>query len=117
MPDITLTAYLAKHGNTVNGKKLRQPDLNLVAKLDAMGVTVPEHAETVYTENPVSGHSAMLNPFLAMLVQWTFRVYATYDFDTGGMNYKGTKVAISTYDRVKGLILSLDGSVYSNFID
>ena len=111
----SLTAYLTNVGNVINGKKLRPADLNLVAKLDAMGIYLPE-GELVPTQNQVNGYTELLNPFLSALIKWTYKTYSTYDF-SGSMNYKGTKVAIGTYDRVRMLVLSLDGNVYSNFLD
>lgn len=97
-------------------KKLSKPNLNLLAKLDSMGVQVGNPSEPRVVQNPVSGYSEALNPFIATLVEWVYRTYATYDF-SGGMNYKGTKVAIGTYDRVRMLVLNLDSGVYSNFLD
>ena len=100
-------------------KKLTKPQMNLLTKLDAMGVEVG-NVTTAYAsrfvQNPVTGYTEALNPFIATLVEWVYRTYATYDF-SGGMNYKGTKVAIGTYDRVRMIVLSLDSSVYSNFLD
>jgi hypothetical protein len=113
---MNLTEYLATRGNTINGKTLRKPDLNLVAKLDKMGVTASA-TELVLTRNPVSRHAELLNPFLSALVNWTFAVYASYDMDAGSMKYGNTKVAIGTYDRVRMLVLSLDGNVYGSFLD
>jgi hypothetical protein len=112
---MNLTSYLTNTNNTVNGKALRKPDLNLVAKLDAMGIFLPE-GELVLTENPVTGYTELLNPFLSALIKWTYKTYATYDF-SGSMNYKGTKVSIQTYDRTRMLVLSLDSDAYSNFLD
>lgn len=97
-------------------KKLTKPQANLLFKLDDMGVDVGNPSEPRRVQNPVSGYTEALNPFIATLVEWVYRTYSTYDF-SGGMNYKGTKVAIGTYDRVRMLVLSLDSEVYSNFLD
>lgn len=113
---MTPTEYLTKNGNKINGKALRKPDLNLVAKLEAMGLTVIDNAISVYTTNPVSGYSDMVDPFLSALINWVYDTYSTYG-EWGTMSYNGTKVAIGTFDRVRYLILSLDHNVHSNFID
>ena len=97
-------------------KKLTKPQMNLLFKLDDMRVEVGNPGEPRVVQNPVSGYSEALNPFIATLVEWVYDTYATYDF-AGGMNYNGTKVAIGTYDRVRMLVLSLDSDVYSNFLD
>lgn len=112
---MNLTSYLSHVDNRVNGKALRKPDMNLVAKLDAMGVEVTD-TNTHVVVNPVSGFAAPLDPFIAVLVNWTYKVYSTYDLN-GSMNYRGTKVAIGTYDRIRMLVLLLDSKAYSNFLD
>ena len=114
--------YLAKHMNivshTLNGKKLRPADLRLVAKLEEMGLGVLDDAISVHTTNPVSGYSDMLEPLVSALVNWTFETYGSYDtIGTGAMRYRGTKVTIQTYDRVRMLVLALDSKAYSNFRD
>ena len=117
---MNLTTYLNSVGNKINGKALRKPDLNLVAKLDVMNTYLaPDDWATeglIPATNPITGYTAMLNPFIAALINWTFKTYSTYDF-TGRMSYKGTKVAIGTYDRVRYLVLALDANAYSNFLD
>jgi hypothetical protein len=119
---MNLTDLLNNVGNRINGTTLRKPDLNLVAKLDAMGITLKmgdlQSDGLVFTRNPVSRNTAMLNPFISALINWTFEVYSSYDPMAGDpMNYRGTKVAIGTYDRVRMLVLSLDSEAYSNFLD
>ena len=111
-PTTTATHYVS----TFTNRKLTQPQLNLLVKLDEMGLRVIENAMSVYVENPQSGYSELLYPLVAALVQWVYETYNTYG-RSGTMNYRGVKVAIGTFDRVKMLILSLDSKVYSNFID
>jgi hypothetical protein len=117
---ITLTNYLTKHSNTINGKALRKPDLNLIAKLDKMRAGIEElpEGDLAFTRNPVSGYSGLLDPFISYLIRWTFTVGSTYDPEGfGGMTFGKDKVAIGTYDRVRMLVLSLDNAAYSNFLD
>ncbi len=111
---MNLTEYISSQGNKFNGKKLTQSQLNLLAKLDEMGVTVsPDGIAT----NPVSGYQKSINPFIASLVNWVHETYSTYSWTVGTMHYNGNKVAINTFDRVKMLVLSLDDEAYSDFID
>lgn len=110
-----LTGYLSHVDNRINGKALRKPDLNLIAKLDEMGV---ELANVNIAVNPVTGYVAHTDLFIATLVNWTFMVYATYDpVAMTPMTFRGKKVNLQTWDRVRHLILSLDKEVYYNFID
>jgi hypothetical protein len=98
------------------GVKLSKPNLNLLFKLDNMGVEVGNPSEPRRIENPTSGYVGVLNPLVATLVEWVYRVYSTYDRG-GAMNYRGTKVAIGTFDRVLYLILTLDKQAFADFID
>jgi len=110
-----LTDYATLNENTFSGKKLTKPQLNLLAKLDGMGVTVESNLPRVVV-NQVSGYSAPLTSFIATLVEWVYETYASYNF-SGAMNYRGTPVAIGTFDRVRHLILAVDSRAFSNFID
>lgn len=112
---MTLTSYLTLNGNAYNGKKLTQPQLNLVAKIDSMGVEM-NWGMPVVVKNPITGFSATLDPFIAILVRLT--QYLSYNYSgMGPMNYEGHKVPIQTYDRIKYLVLALDNEAFSNFID
>jgi len=110
--NMNLTDYATRYPL---GVKLSKAQTNLLFKLDDMGVQVGNPSEPRLVQNPVSGYSEALNPFVATLVEWVYRTYSTYDF-AGGMNYKGA-IHFVTYDRVRMLVLSLDSSVYSNFLD
>lgn len=100
--------------------KLSKPQMNLLAKLDAMGVEVVSFTgEDRIITNPVNGYSEAVNPFIAALVNWVYKTYKNYDGLPGGngLQFGGTPVAIGTFDRVRMLILSIDSEAYSNFID
>ena len=114
---MNLTAYNALFSNTINGKKLTAPQINLFAKLDEMGVKVTAiPGATQRCTNPVNGFSDEICPPIAALIEWVYEVYSTYG-NGGTMSFRGTKVAIGTFDRVRMLILNLDSEAYSNFID
>jgi len=98
---------------SLNFKTLSKPQMNLLAKLDEMGVIVDMDNRSV--TNPTNGYTEMLDPAIATLVRWVYKVYRTYD--NGKMNYNGTKVAIAIFDRVRYLILDLDKQAFRNFID
>ena len=99
----------------INGKSLTQPEKNLLAKVDALGVTVSDIETSA--RNPVTGVTLEnLHPVVARLVRWIYQVYATYD-GMGPMTYGNQKVAISTFDRVKYLVLRLDNKAYSDLVD
>lgn len=99
--------------------KLTKPQMNLLAKLDTYGVVISDQVpDTLPTVNPVSGYSAELPALLSCLVRLTYKLMQSYENSpTYQMTFNGHKVAIGTYDRVKGLILSLDSKAYMNFID
>jgi hypothetical protein len=111
---MNLLTYATLRNGVVNGKKLTKPQLNLLGKLDAMGVELTS-AQDVLVTNPHNGYSAMLPPFVATLVNWVYEVYSSYNY--GPMTCRGTKVAIQTFDRTRYLILALDSKVFSDFID
>jgi hypothetical protein len=115
---MNLTEYLNLKGNVINGKKLRPADLNLIAKLDAMGVGGLISGYPLNVLNPISGFTAALDPFIGALINWTFKVYSSYDpMEGNSMRFNGTKVAIGTYDRVRMLVLSIDSKAFINFLD
>jgi hypothetical protein len=96
--------------------RLTKPQMNLLAKLDAMGLSIDNPGNPAVVANPHTGYKAMLNPLVGTLSNFVYKVYSTYGY-SGTMNYRGTKVAIGTFDRVRMLILSLDKQAYSDFID
>lgn len=110
-----LTDYLTQNGNTVNGVKLTQPQLNLVAKIDDLGVDMASGLP-VNVRNPITGFEDTLHPFIAALVELTQELSYSYS-GIGPMNFEGHKVPIQTYDRIKYLVLALDSEAYGNFID
>lgn len=99
--------------------KLTKPQANLLAKLDSYGVVVSDHVpDTLPTVNPVTGYQAELPALVSCLVRLTYKLIQSYEASpTYQMTFNGHKVAIGTYDRVKGLILALDSKAYMNFID
>jgi hypothetical protein len=99
----------------INGKTLTQPEKNLLAKLDAMGVVVLVTG-TSATNQCTGVTMENLHPVVACLVRWIYQVYATYS-ESGRMNFRGTPVAISIFDRVKYLVLRLDNKAYSELVD
>jgi hypothetical protein len=106
---MNLTDYATEH------LSLTKPQMNLLAKLDAMGVNIPDPTNLVLVSNPTSEYTAALNPLVAALINWVYEVYSTYQFGT--MKYGRVKVAIGTFDRVRYLILALDKQAFSDFID
>lgn len=98
-------------------KKLTKPQTNLLFALDDMGVQLFV-TDNVFCRNPITGFSATINPLLARLIEWTYEVYASYDPMAGNpMNYRGKKVSVAVYDRVRYLVLAIDSSVYRDFLD
>ena len=113
---MNLTEYTTRYG-LPNGKTFAKPQINLLFQMEDLGVQLFV-TDNVICRNPVSGYSEIINPLLARLIEWTYEVYSTYDAFSGQpMNYRGKKVTIQTYDRVRMLVLSLDSNVYSNFLD
>jgi len=98
---------------TLNGKKLTQPQKNLLAKVEAMGVCPSDEPYEVL--NPISGYSKVLDPVLGHLVHWVYSV--TLNAERGFFGFNGTKVTIQTFDRVRYFILAMDSEVYYDFID
>ena len=115
---MNLTSFVNMNGGSIfcGGKKLTKPQMNLLAKLDAMGVDLVPSGYPAIVTNHSSGFSGPLNPFIGALVEWVYEVYSTYD-RAGAMNYNGTKVTVQTFDRTRYLILALDKQAFSDFID
>jgi hypothetical protein len=107
---MNLTTYLSAKPNKF---VLTKPQLNLIAKLDDMGVTIDPSVITVV--NPMTGYFANVDPLIVVLINWVYDTYKSYH--NGSMNYRGTKIAIGTFDRVRHLILDLDKESFRNFID
>lgn len=110
---MNLTEYITANPTKF---KLTQPQKNLLVKLDNLGVMGDMTAD-VKLQNPVTGYTTTVNPFVAKLIKWTYAVYETFNFDGKPMVYNGKAVAIGTYDRVRYLILAIDPVNYSKFID
>jgi len=106
---MNLTDYI----KTSDKFKLTKPQLNLVTKLESMGVTVDPLEDCV--TNPHTCQAGSVDPLIAVLIKWVYSVYATYR--NGKMSYRGIKVTVDNFDRVRMLILSLDKTAYRNFID
>ena len=98
---------------------LTTPQTNLLAKLDSYGVRVSDSVrDTIQTDNPISGHSEELPALVSCLVRLVYKLSMSYGTSpTYQMTFNGHKVAIGTFDRIKGLVLSLNPSAYRNFID
>lgn len=112
---MTLTDYVVANGGSLNGKKLTKPQLNLIAKLDAMNIQVNDGP--THLINQVNGFAIIADAVPAALVYWVYQVHRTYSPFTGKMHYGATKVAIGTFDRVRMFILNVYPQIYSNFID
>lgn len=81
-----------------DGKKLTQPQINLLNKLNQdYGVKVDGEKTELVSE----------------LVQFVRSCNTGF----GPVTYRGKKVTIQTFDRTRYLILDLDSKAYSDFID
>jgi hypothetical protein len=99
-----------------NGKKLTQPEMNLLAKLSLLGVKASDSSEFVSRQNRVSGATSHpLHPLVAALVDFCYQWYDNYE--RGQMSYRGHKVPVQTFDRAKYLVLKLDSDAYNGLID
>jgi len=103
----------------INGKKLTQPEVNLLTKLEELGmpfITV-EPLFPLVLRNPVTGaQSHSLHPLVYSLAKFVLDAYSTYGF-SGKMSYRGKPVTIQLFDRAKMLVLKLDPSTYRDLID
>lgn len=110
---------------TINGKKLTQPQKNLLAKIQkdygfdikaADLFCVAAHIP-VARQNRVSGVVVdNLNPLVSALVDFVYEAYGNYE-RVGRMIVNGKEMAIQTFDRVKYLVLALDSRAYNELID
>jgi hypothetical protein len=114
---MNLISFVSQNDGAIEkgGKKLTQPQKNLLGKLDAMGVEMSSIGSPRVVTNNNSGYVGLLHPFIAALVEWVYEVYSTYHF--GPMHYRRTSVSIQTFDRVRYLILALDNQAFRDFID
>ena len=101
---------------TVNGKKLTQPQKNLLAKLQTnYGFDVD--TDVTSAQNLCSGQVFdNLNSMVAALVNFCTEAYRTYGMH-GYMIVNGKKFTVQDYDRTKYLVLALDSRAYSNLLD
>ena len=113
---MNLSTYAAIRSNEINGKKLTHPQLNLLTKLDATGAQIDPDNDVGGVTNPTNGYCADVGPFIAALINWVYKTYATYGYD-GSMSYRGKRVTIQLFDRTRYLILALDNEAFRNFID
>ena len=91
----------------VNGRKLKKSEVNLLAKLDSLGV-MPATAPATRT-NPYSGASHTLEPLAVTL----------YDFIINQHNAGnvGRLFPVSIWNRARYLFLDLWPNEYYNLID
>ena len=115
---MNLADFVIKNNGAIspNGVKLSKPQLNLVSQLDGMNVAHAFYGISEYTQNPISGYRAKLNPFTQLLVLWVYEVAHSQGF-MGPMSFRGHKVSVQMFDRVRYLILAIDAEAFSNFID
>ena len=100
---------------TVNEIVLTTPQINLLKKVEALGVIID--ATVTSALNPVTGVTLEnLHPLVARLCRLIYQLYATYD-RSGTMSYNGHPVSIQTFDRIKYLVLDVDNKAYSELID
>lgn len=101
---------------TVNGKKLTQPQKNLLAKLQkTYGFDVDP--DLTSAQNLCSGQVFdNLDSMVAALINFCTDAYRTYGMH-GYMVVKGKKFTVQDYDRTKYLVLALDNQAYYNLLD
>jgi len=99
--------------------KLTKPQMNLLAKLDELGIVISDTpADKLHINNPITGYSAEVSYLVGCLVNLAYKLIRSYEQSpTYTMTFNGKKVSIQTYDRVKMLILALDPAAYRDFID
>lgn len=108
---MNLSEYLA-----TNSSKLTKPELNLLAKIEAMGWFV--NPAPLATVNRFTGQNRTLEPLVSALTGFVLTCADGYDNMSGGaMSFNGHKVPIALFDRVKYLVLKLDSQAYYDFID
>ena len=102
--------------DTINGKKLTQPQKNLVnTLLTKYGMRV-NGTEPVITRNWLNGASVVTHPLIAAMVEFVYTCQARYERDYK-MEYNYKSVAINTFDRVRYLVLALDSNAYGTLLD
>lgn len=90
------------------GIALRQPEINLLAKIDKVSqVVTVEMAEL--RQNPYSGKTVSLSPFLASLHDFIIVSYRR--------GVVGSAFPVSVWDRARYLFLRLNPEAYYDLID
>lgn len=101
-----------------SGYKLKQPQINLLTKLETDYALEASDLPEVSVRNPLSGYEQNTSPLMAVLIQWVYQTYSTYRFDGTMYDRKsGKKVSIKTFDAVRMLVLNLSSKDFSNFLD
>lgn len=98
-------------GSVINGKKLTQPEVNLLNKLVETGYiheVLPSSAAT--RTNPFSQASRVLEPLAVVIYDFTVAWMLDYE---RGLN----KAPVSVFDRARYLFLKLWPDAYSELID
>ena len=99
----------------MNTNNLTKPEQNLLNKLtNEYGLVVND--SLTRATNVLSGVQVETTPLVAALVRFVQVAYTGYGL-YGKMTFKNKPVSISTYDRVRYLVLKLDRNAYSSVID
>ena len=109
---MNLSEYLSTASSKPN---LTKPESNLIAKIEAMGWRInPMPTATI---NRFTGLTRTLDPFVSALTEFVLISYDNYMRTQGQFSFNGVKFPVSTFDRVKYLVLKLDSQAYYDFID
>lgn len=98
----------------INGKKLTQPQKNLLAKLETVyGINISSEIPQPRANRFSGATTAPVHPVIGALIDFV------YDCNTGfgPVTHNGKKVAIGVYDSARYLVLALDQNAYSATLD
>ena len=94
----------------INGKKLKPAQLNLLKKLDSLGVVIKDELFLPNNRtNPFSGKTCCLPPLAATLYDWIILSYHN--------GKVGVEFPVSIWDRTRYLFLEFWPDEYYDLID
>lgn len=103
---------------SINGKPLKKAQINLLAKLDSLGVKFnPDPAAVSFNHiNPCSGVSVTLVPLASCLASFILEAYSQ-NHGFGPLTYKGKVVPLPVWDRTRHLFLEFWPDEYYKLLD
>jgi hypothetical protein len=94
-----------------SGKPLSKSQINLLAKLETLGVVVGNDSQV--RTNPFSGVSCNLTPLAVALYDFVVKAYGS----RAGLTFNGKTLSVSTWDNTRYLFMAIWPDEYFKLLD